>query len=127
MIWFIIIVFVGIAVFFVVNARTYTKSELINFAMVAGFSENDANTAAAIALAESSGNAHAYNPETEVGTPAGQGSFGLWQIYLYKHPQFFGLALYDPQVNANAAYEVWQSEGFGAWATYGSGAYRQYL
>ena len=127
MIWFILIVFVGIGVFLVTQGTAYTKNELVSFATNAGFSGDDANTAAAIALAESRGNAHAYNPETAAGAPIGQGSFGLWQIYLHAHPEFFGLALYDPQVNANAAYNVYQSQGWNAWSTYKSGAYTNYL
>jgi len=102
-------------------------NSLVQLAQNAGFSGNDALTAAAIALAESSGVPTKYNAETQAGTPLGKGSFGLWQIYLYKHPQFSGWNLYDPQTNANAAFQVYQSEGFRAWTTYKTGAYLKYL
>ena len=112
-----------------VAAKKYSKEELVTFAQNAGFSGDDANTAAAIALAESGGNPHAYNPEILANAPQGQGSFGLWQIFLYRHPEFFGQALYDPQVNANAAFKVYTDAGnsFSPWSTYDTGAYREYL
>ena len=86
-------------------------------------------TAVAIALAESGGNPDAYNPETAAGTPEGLGSYGLWQIYLKAHPNFQGLNLFDPQTNANAAYEVYAEAGnsFRPWSTYLNGAYTAHL
>lgn len=95
----------------------------------AGFSGSDVNVAAAIALAETGGNPGDYNPETQAkgGTPAGQGSYGLWQIYLRDHPQFNGQNLYDPQTNANAAYQVFLQQGFSAWTTFNSGRYLAFL
>jgi len=102
------------------------------YAANAGFSGQDLATAVAIALAESfpSGNPNSYNPETKAagGTPQGQGSYGLWQIYLKKHPEFAGANLYDPQTNANAAYSIYSRRGgFSDWSTYTSGDYAQYL
>src|SRR5882724_2163480 len=102
------------------------------YAANAGFSGQDLATAVAIALAESfpSGNPNSYNPETKAagGTPPGQGSYGLWQIYLKKHPEFAGANLYDPQINANAAFSIYSRRGgFSDWSTYTSGAYQSYL
>lgn len=102
-------------------------SDLATLAAAAGFSGSDVNVAAAIALAESSGNPSKYNPETQAGAPPGQGSYGLWQIYLFKHPEFAGSNLYDPATNAAAAFQVYQREGFRAWTTYKNGAYLNYL
>jgi hypothetical protein len=97
----------------------------------AGFTGADLATAVAIALAETnpSGNENSYNPETNApgGTPPGQGSYGLWQIYLKKHPEFAGENLLDPQTNANAAFQIYSQQGFAPWATYGSGKYMAYL
>lgn len=89
--------------------------------MSAGFSATDAVTAAAVALAESSGNPAAVGD--------GGNSIGLWQIYLPVHPEFSGEDLTDPQTNANAAFSVWQAAGgsFSPWTTYGSGAYLTYI
>lgn len=102
-----------------------TASQIATYAANAGFTGQDLITAVAIALAESSGNPNAYNPETAANTPSGQGSYGLWQIYLNMHPEFAGQNLYDPQTNANAAFQVYTEAGgtFTPWSTYSGGAY----
>jgi len=112
-----------------VNLNKYSYSDLVTLAQNAGFSGNDALTAAAIAMAESSGNPRAYNPETAAGAPEGKGSYGLWQIYLNAHPEFTGQDLYDPSTNAAAAYSTWTDAGgsFAPWSTFNSGVYAQYL
>jgi len=101
-------------------------ADIFPLAINAGFSGQDADTATAIALAESSGNPNAYNPETAAHTPQGLGSYGLWQVYLKAHPEFTGVNLYDPQLNANAAYSVYCAAGgaFTPWSTYNSGAWK---
>jgi hypothetical protein len=112
------------------NAVLLTPAQIAYYAQNAGFSGNDLNIAVAIALAESfpSGNPNSYNPETAAGTPAGEGSYGLWQIYLHAHPEYAGANLYDPQTNANAAYAIYSATGgFSPWATYNSGAYQAHL
>jgi len=103
-------------------------SQIQAVAANAGFTGPDLATAVAIALAESNGNELSYNPETAAGTPAGQGSYGLWQIYLKLHPEFAGENLYDPQTNANAAFAIWDAAGgFHPWSTYNSGKFQAYL
>lgn len=107
-----------------------TAAQLQQLAANAGFSGPDLATAVAIALAESSGNPTKYNPETAArgGTPQGQGSYGLWQIYLKMHPEFAGANLFDPQTNANAAYSIYSKRGgFSDWTTYTEGEYLTYL
>lgn len=106
-----------------------SKSALLSLAQGAGFPPGDDNTAAAIALAESSGDAHAYNPESAAGNPQGQGSFGLWQINLHAHPEFFTWPLYDPATNARAAFSVYEAAGnsFHPWSTFTSGAYQSFV
>jgi len=78
---------------------------------------------AAIALAESSGNPAAVNPDDNNGT---QSSYGLWQISTGTHappsPNWS-----DPITNAHLAIGKLNSQGLGAWGTYTSGAYRKYL
>ena len=96
----------------------------VNIAIVAknaGFTGTDLVTAVAVALAESGGNAMAYNPNDP------GGSYGLWQIDLGLHPEFQGENLYDPQTNANAAYSVWQRQGWEGWSTYKNGNYKLHL
>jgi Lysozyme like domain len=72
---------------------------------------------AAIAMAESSGNSQAYNPS---------GATGLWQILGAVNPSDQS-KLYNPTVNAHEALLKLESQGLGAWVTYTSGAYKQFL
>jgi hypothetical protein len=104
-------------------------TQILALAANAGFQGDDLATAVAVALAESSGNPQAYNPEKAAGAAQGKGSFGLWQIYLTAHPEFAGLNLFDPQTNAQAAFSVYQGAGnsFQPWSTFGSGAYMAYM
>jgi hypothetical protein len=106
-----------------------TPAQIAQAASGAGFAGDALSTAIAIALAESGGKASAYNPETAAGAPQGQGSFGLWQIYLHKHPEFAGWDLTDPNTNAEAAFAVYNAAGssFRPWATFGNGAYTKFL
>jgi hypothetical protein len=106
-----------------------SPAQIAQYAAAAGFTGADLLTAVDIALAESGGNPAAYNPETAAsgGTPQGQGSYGLWQIYLKMHPEFSGEDLTDPQTNANAAYSIYAiAGGFTPWSTYTSGEYGMY-
>ncbi len=106
-----------------------TISQITALAAGAGFSGDDLATAVAVAMAESGGNPQAYNPEKSAGAAQGQGSFGLWQVYLAAHPEFAGVNLLDPQTNALAAYSIYSAAGdsFAPWSTYKSGAYMAYL
>jgi len=106
-----------------------TYAQLLALAQGAGFAGQDAVTAAAIALAESGGNPNAYNPETAAGAAAGQGSYGLWQIYRTAHPEFAVENLNDPKTNASAAFTVYMEAGssFSPWSTYQSQAYQQFV
>lgn len=78
---------------------------------------------AAIAMAESGGNADATNPDDNGGL---QTSWGLWQISLGNHtapaPNWA-----DPSANAQLALGKLQSQGLTAWGTYTSGAYKAYM
>lgn len=104
-----------------------SPAQIAQLAANAGFDGNDLITAVAIALAESGGDTQAYNPETKAGTPAGFGSYGLWQIYRKAHPEFGPWNLFDPNQNAAAAFSVYNSQGFGAWSAFKSGAYLRYM
>ena len=98
----------------------------------AGFNASQANTMAAIAMAESGGNPRALNDNRRTGDL----SYGLAQINMIdrlgpERRRQFGISsneqLYDPATNARAAKSVFDSQGFNAWSVYKSGAYRQYL
>lgn len=84
--------------------------DLYQLALDAGFPSDKAVQMAAIALRESGGDPSAYN-----GTPPDD-SYGLWQINMYGYlgparMAEFGLTdksqLFDPGVNAAAAYQIW--------------------
>lgn len=105
-------------------------SDIITYALNAGFDESNVLNAVAVALAESGGNTNAYNPESAYfqrhgidGT--GMGSFGLWQIFKHAHPETAQLDLTDPQINATFAFKVYSQAGrsFKPWSTFGNGAY----
>jgi hypothetical protein len=77
---------------------------------------------AAIALAESSGDPNATNPQDNGGT---QTSWGLWQDSDGTHnPPSPDWA--NPVVNARLAVAKLNTQGLGAWGTYTSGAYKAY-
>jgi Lysozyme like domain len=99
-------------------------AQLYALAQGAGFSDADSDTAAAIALAESSGNPNAVG-DLDI-TPGG--SIGLWQINLKAHPEYTADSLKDPATNAAAAYAVYSNaNGFTPWSTFNGGQYQAYL
>jgi hypothetical protein len=98
----------------------------------AGFSGQGLKMAYAIAMAESSGNARAHNPNA--GT--GDNSYGLFQINMLggmgpERRRRYGLksneALFDPLTNARVAFKMSNGgRNWGPWSTYGSGAYKKF-
>jgi HPt (histidine-containing phosphotransfer) domain-containing protein/ferritin len=75
---------------------------------------SSAHLMAAIALAESSGNPQARNSS---------GASGLWQILGLPFPG----DPFEPLTNAKMAGSKLRSQGLGAWVTYTSGAYKQFM
>jgi len=102
---------------------TISAEEIYRYAVLAGFTPDQAATMTAIALAESSGETGAHNPH-------GEDSRGLWQINYAVHPEFNGQDLYDPLTNAKAAYSVsLDGNDISPWTTshgIGDAAYLQY-
>lgn len=102
----------------------YTVSELWDAARSAGFSPAQSVIAVAISLAEDS----TRNPNASHHNTDGTTDYGPWQINSvhadiirkYGNP-------YNLQDNARMAYAVYQAQGWGAWSTYNSGAYRAHL
>lgn len=100
-----------------------------SFAQLEGLWINNGGSAAmapimaAIALAESSGNPNATNPNDNGGR---QTSWGLWQLSDGTHNQPVSNIL-DPNVNAAQAVKKLKSQGLQAWGTYTSGAYRRFM
>lgn len=98
-------------------------AELEGYWIAAGGNKALAPLMAAIALAESSGNPDAENPNDNGGT---QTSWGLWQISLGNHSEP-SPSWNDPLTNAKLAVGKYNSQGLGAWGTYSSGAYKQFM
>lgn len=97
-----------------------------------GLSEANANILAAIPGAESG-----YDLSVINDTPStGDYSVGTWQVNYYGNlyagrVRQFGtpkhLAQSSVSVQASAAHQIWAEQGFSAWSTYTSGAYKAYL
>lgn len=102
---------------------TYTYSQLESLWIQAGGPSATAPIAAAIALAESSGNSDALNLTDNNGT---QTSVGLWQVSNGTHQ--YPSSWLTPQGNAAEAVAKYNAAGgWSPWGTYNSGAYRTFL
>lgn len=102
----------------------YSFADLVAIAKQAGFPDTEAPTAAAVALAESSGNAGASHVNSN-----GTVDYGLWEINSVHRALLAGKNWRDPLVNAQMAYQVWHDAGgkWSPWSTFKSGAYTKYL
>ena len=111
-----------------------TMKQLVNLARQAGFTEENAIIAAAIAMGESGGKSDSHN------TKYPDNSYGLWQINMLDEPGYmlgaerrkkFGLKsnkdLFDPLTNAKAAFAISGGSKFGAWSVFSEGIYKDYL
>ncbi len=107
-----------------------SKSEIAALAKQAGFSGENVNIAAAVALAESGGNPRAHNAVPP------DDSYGLWQINMLgslgpdrrkRYNLSSNEALYDPATNARVAYGIFQGSGWKAWTTYTRGTYKKHM
>jgi cell wall-associated NlpC family hydrolase len=108
-------------------------ADLRSILQQAGFSGQSLNTAYAIAMAESGGNARAFNGNTSTGDQ----SYGLFQINMLggmgpERRKQFGLSsnddLYNALENARVAYKM--SKGgtdWSPWSTYKRGDYKKYM
>lgn len=106
---------------------TLSGPAIATLAYLAGFNSASTDTnkpsnkiATAVALAESEGKTNARNPS---------GARGLWQI-MPNTARAVGAdynRLDDPQYNANTAFRVYKLQGWGAWSTFNSGAYKTHM
>lgn len=104
--------------------QTYSHAQLETLWQSAGGSHSAADTAAAIAQAESAGNSAVTSPNPDGGT-----NVGLWQLDTRGKGAGHTIAqLQNPATNARLAV-AGSSDGsdWSAWATYASGAYKAYL
>jgi hypothetical protein len=109
---------------------TLSKNAIAGYAQNAGFKGDEIKIATAIAMAESGGNTKAHNAVPP------DDSYGLWQINMLgalgrDRQKRFHLAsyadLYNPVVNARAAYSIYKGSGWQAWTTYTRGTYKKFL
>lgn len=113
------------------SAAALSQSEVYSLALQVGLSPAKATVAAAIAMAESTGEPTAHNQVPP------DDSYGLWQINMIgglgpERRRAFGLAsdaaLFDPVTNAKAMASLsGKGAHFSPWSTYTSGAYRSHL
>lgn len=107
-----------------------TAKAVAEYARTAGFEGVYLVMAVAIAHAESGFNTGSIGDINL--TEIGERSVGLWQINyrpsrdqgnVFRNPT---LNL-DPLNNAKAAFQIWKSQGLGAWSTYTNGAFKKYV
>jgi hypothetical protein len=85
------------------------KNQILNFLYNAGFKGANLQAAIKICFCESGFNTNAHNT-------SGEDSRGLMQINVDAHPEYLNLNLFDPQINANVAYNIFTETGnFQAW------------
>jgi hypothetical protein len=120
----------------VADQINYTHADLEELWTLAGGLPQFADTAAAIAQAESGGCLYAKagpNDDRPVKTctyryTTTENSYGLWQINRRAHPSYSAASLYTPLGNAEAAVAVASGgTNFDPWTTYTDGAYKTYL
>jgi len=84
---------------------------------------HDANTMAAIAMAESRGHVNAWNHSDPYG-----GSYGLWQVNgCWQYAFNPHLLRNDPFYDAQAALYVVRHQGLNAWSTHADGSYLAFM
>lgn len=114
-----------------------TAEEVAQAAFDAGFRGEDLAIIVAVGMSESTSNPRAHNPDRTTG----DNSYGIWQInmietYQAERLRQFGLQaneeLWDPEVNARAAYQLYQGRinrddnPFVDWSDYKNGRYLRY-
>ncbi len=105
-------------------SKFLSLDELRALARQAGFP--DPILAAAVAMAESRGNARAMGDFGLGGL--GFTSFGLWQIHTPAHPEFRFVDLFDPATNARAAMAISKNGAkWTDWSTFNHGDYLRYM
>lgn len=106
-----------------------SAADIRKYAAGAGFTGTVLDNMVGIAFAESGGVPTSHN-----GKPPDD-SYGLWQINMIgklgpDRRLKFGISnneeLYNPVINAGAAYIIYKSQGLNAWTTYKNGAYLKF-
>lgn len=103
-------------------ANQLSDIQVAQYGYNAGFRGDTLVRAVAVALAESGGIPANQNTNTN-----GSVDRGLWQINSV-HSQYDYAKLYDPQYNANAAWQISnQGQNWHPWTTFNTGAYLQFI
>lgn len=106
----------------VTSGGSMSTEDIARAYAAAGFTGEALVTMVAISLGESGGNPQARNLN------GSEDSRGLSQINTFAHPQYDPDRLYDPNYNAQAAFEVsGGGQNFGPWTVYSRGLYEQYM
>lgn len=115
------------------SAARDTKVHLTTLLQRAGWPVDLAPTAAAVSMAESGGDQDVVNPSPC--SPQGDHAVGLMQVCTVnagiagfsRDRDTFKRQMQNYANNAKAGYAIYQSQGWGAWSTYTSGAYRSHM
>ena len=118
------------------KGQVLSDNQMASYLRQAGFPEKVIPRMVAIGRAESGGDPTAHNPRYP------DNSYGVWQINMLDDPDNdymlgaerrakYGLSsneqLNDPLTNARAAFDVYKSQGLGAWSVHTSGAADQFM
>jgi hypothetical protein len=108
-----------------------TALQIAGYAHNAGWTGQDLVVAVAVALAESGGDPKKRG-DTSLQTSEWGPSIGLWQIRSLNAEKGHGttrdeIANLDPQTNANHAYSIWKSQGWGPWSAHNNRTYLLYM
>ena len=105
------------------GSGTLSPEQVKSLALNSGFTEGQSDIVVKIARGESSFDPQAHNPDASTG----DNSYGLMQINMLgdmgpERRKLFGIQtneqLKDPQTNMDAAFKIFQSQGFPAWTVY---------
>jgi hypothetical protein len=104
----------------------YSGAQIAACAVLGGWAQADLQTAVAVAMAESSGQANAVGVLV-----SGSRAYGLWQIMYPMHGELFPGGItsgwwIDGTTNAKMALSIFRSQGWRAWETYTNARYRLY-
>lgn len=110
-----------------------SKAHLTAILQRNGWPANLAPTAAAVSMAESGGDENVVNPTAC--SPDGDHAVGLMQVCTVNvgiagfssDKDTFKKQMQNYDNNAKAGYAIYQSQGWGAWSTYTSGAYKKHM
>jgi hypothetical protein len=102
-------------------------SDIWQMVVAAGGTPQEATRLTAIAMAESGGNPSQVNTHDPLGNGKFQHAWGLFQLGNGTNDPNAYPGWQDPQKNLQYALGKLRSQGWGAWGTYSTGAYKKFL